>query len=350
MMVKIIVHESFHKGPGMHDVDRDFYIPIEHVNRVYCNIKDFDFNNIIYKAAVLNIKSKIEKANELEEVYGGGTETKGFDENDDKEELNRKLADFICKELNEAAADEIFSRGWIEPYKTVKTRVWSDCYHINEYYAPKESECCYDITDVFLNTPNIEEQYLSFISPDSWEDKQSYYGTDIQTVWAKKDHCKRIKELNEKIEQLERSLELIKGHIAHGNLQGKSFCKFILPYVKSTPHVNKKIDSVLTVIDSEFKLISHNEFYYHDKGLYPLNIALELNDTDLIFKLIEKGAYKLTAGNFYDRLNPCKYPLVHRYERLFEICDALHAKILRYNLGNDMEWVKQLPKEDPLII
>jgi hypothetical protein len=104
-------------------------------------------------------------------------------------------------------------------------------------------------------------------------------------------------------------------------------------------------------LDSAFKIISDNEYYHTRKVLYPLNIALELNDTDLIFELIEKGAYKLSTGYFYNRYNPWKYSLVvHRYERLFEICDALHAKILRYNLGNDMEWVKQIPKKDPLII
>lgn len=347
-MIKIFVHEISHLGESKYDSDRDLYYPCKTDIRIYCNKKEFDFSDIRYWKVVDSLKELIMSRQGEFEHYGYIGD---FYENHYRERPEDHLAKIICDDLNKVAGGVYFEVFNLEPYKTVKHRLnWDRYYH---YYAPKESECCYDITNVFLEAPSIYERYEMFLKQYALSyysvsiSKNPYYRRSVSPLSRELEIAKQITKLEIKLRKLDEELKKVQEICNAHNLRLEAFCKFIIPYIeKKIPFVNDVID----VYPKDFRVsvsFKEEDSSSYQSKFYPLNIALELKDKELMHKLIKHGAYKFSRGYFYDGKNEKKTPQKHTLECLLKLCDNEHYNLLKKNLKEHSEWNDELEAKFP---
>ena len=166
--IKIFVHEISHVSEGAFDRDREFYTTISSRIVVYCNREKLDFSDIRYWHVVEGLRRSIENQLIPYDHYGY---TGDFDENRNRERSNEVFAKEICDKLNSVTGEDSYEVYKLLPYKESQCRDWDK----NLYYDPKNSECCYDITSLFLRYPYLEERYDAFL-----KNNEVYYGYELR--------------------------------------------------------------------------------------------------------------------------------------------------------------------------
>lgn len=97
-MYKIFVHEICKIIGNGHDRDKEFYSTIQKKTRIYCNCQDC-FDNIRFWKVLDELKSIVCSAQETYDHYGYIGD---YDKNRCREDVNYKLANYICDKLNNA--------------------------------------------------------------------------------------------------------------------------------------------------------------------------------------------------------------------------------------------------------
>ena len=159
-------------------------------------------------------------------------------------------------------------------------------------------------------------------------------GYDIIAVARREEKLKRLKE----------ELKKVKEQLDISNLRVKAFCRFIVPYIEKTiPNVNDVVNMYPSMHKGSCCFVGQS-----GNSFYPLNVVLELEEKNMINKLIELGAYKLAEGSFKDLRNPDKYQTKHSLDRLFRYCcDDAHYNMLKKNFKENSEWNETLEKLFP---
>ena len=322
-MIKIFVHEISRAFEGQHDRDKEYYTPIKTEIHIYSNKKDLDFSDIRYWKVLEELKVSIGHYHGEFDHYGY---TGDFDENRYRERVNKVLAKEICDKLNHVTKGNYFEVFELEPYKSTQYRYWDR----NFYYNPKDSECCHDITNLFLKYPDVDERYKTYLKHD---------GHDGYTLIQEQAMVSNIQNLRVNIIEIEKKLNKLKEECDRFDKRRKTFCRFIAKEIDKEPLlVNDAIDikPSYSLIRCYFNGTDGNKFY-------PLNVALELLDKKMIHKLIENGAYKLAQGFFEDTRNKERGIFNHSYYVLLKYyCDNEHFNILRNTLQAQSEWTDEL--------
>ena len=317
-MIKIFVHEISRAFEGKHDRDKEYYTPIETRIHIYSNKKYLDFSDIRYWKILEELKVSIGHYHRDFDHYGY---TGDFDENNYRERADKVLAKEICEKLNHVTKGNYFEVYELEPYKVTQCRAWDK----NFYYNPKDSECCYDITKLFLGHPDVDERYKTYLKQD---------GHDGYTLIQEQEMVSNIQNLRVQIIEIEKKLNKLKEECDRFDKRRNTFCRFIAKEIDKTHLVNDVID-----IEPSYSLI---RCYFNGKDgykFYPLNVALELQDKKMINKLIENGAYKLAQGFFEDTRNKVRGRFNHSYYILLKYyCDNEHCKILRNMIQEQSAW------------
>ncbi len=328
--IKIFVHEISHASEGAHDRDREYYTPIHTAIHIYSNRAEFDFSDFRYWQVVEELKKTIESQQGSYNHYGY---TGDFDENHCRERTNEFLARIICEKLGGIMSDEQFEVYKLSPYKETQCRAWDK----NLYYDPQNSECCYEITDFFLQFPGIDGYYENFLRSN-----EVYYGyTLIQEHLLER----KLNEWNAKIIELKKELDKLQKECNDFNYRRTAFCSFILKHLDVDPPIVNDMIEISPV--PQFMIRPQ---FYGTKGcfFYPLNVALELGKKDIVHKLIDQGAYKLAEGYFEDIRNNVRGRFNHNLDVLLKYyCDDTHYNLLKKNLKDNFEWNDELEAKFP---
>lgn len=332
-MIKIFVHEISHASEGEHDRDKEFYTPIETRIHIYCNQEKVILTDMRYWSALEDIKKSILNVQGITNHYGY---TGDFDENRYRERANDVLANKICNNLNKVTKGNYFEVYKLEPFKITQCRHWDR----NLYYDPKKSECCFEITDIFLNFLGVDGYFQCFLNRR---------GHDVGEILINQYPLLhtfpiiREKEIEQKLIELKDELNKIQQECNVSNLRVKAFCRFLVPYIE------KKLPDVNEIIDMYPSCHMTSCYFLGEKGnaFYPLNVVLQLDERMMIHKLIEYGAYKLSNGSFYDARNKDKVQTKHSLHLLFSLCDDVHYNILKKNLKEHLEWSDELEAKYP---
>lgn len=333
-MIKIFVHEISHAFEGQHDRDKEYYTPIKTEIHIYSNKKDLDFSDIRYWKVLEELKVSIGHYHGEFDHYGY---TGDFDENRYRERVNKVLAKEICDKLNHVTKGNYFEVFELEPYKSIQCRSWDR----NFYYNPKDSECCYEITDLFLGFPGIDGRFQQFLNRRGW-DKGEILNHSYPILCT--EPIIREREIEHQLFELKEELKKVKEQLDISNLRVKAFCRFIVPYIEKTiPNVNDVVNMYPSMHKGSCCFVGQS-----GNSFYPLNVVLELEEKNMINKLIELGAYKLAEGSFKDLRNPDKYQTKHSLDRLFRYCcDDAHYNMLKKNFKENSEWNETLEKLFP---
>lgn len=334
--IKIFVHEISHVSEGAFDRDREFYTTISSRIVVYCNREKLDFSDIRYWHVVEGLRRSIEKQSVPYDHYGY---TGDFDVNRNRERSDEVFAKEICDKLNSVTGEDSYEVYKLLPYKESQCRDWDK----NLYYDPKNSECCYDITSLFLRYPYLEERYDAFLKKN-----EVYYGYKLrQEQVLQAEVYKIMAELNSKQQELKKLTESI-NKFDH---RRKGLCTFIAKHMSLDPtRVNEPIRLKQSRFDQSYNssgLIC--EFCGKECNVvYPLNIALELSDKQMIANLIDQGAYKLASGFFRDTKNNERKDFHHSIEIILKYyCNDLYYRKLKQNLKENSEWSEELEEKFP---
>lgn len=322
-MIKIFVYEISRAFEGQHDRDKEYYTPIKTEIRIYSNKKDLDFSDIRYWKVLEELKISIGHHHGEFDHYGYIGD---FDENNYRERVCKFLAKEICDKLNHVTKGNYFEVFELEPYKSTQCRYWDR----NLYYNPKDSECCHDITNLFLAYPDVDERYKTYLRHNRY---------DGYTLIQEQAMVSSIQNLRVQIIEIEKKLNKLKEECDKFDKRRQAFCRFIAKEIDKEPLLlNDVID-----IKPSYSLI---RCYFHgtdSNKFYPLNVALELRDKKMIHKLIENGAYKLAQGFFEDTRNTERGQFNHSYYILLKYyCDNEHCNILRDTLQAQSEWNDEL--------
>ena len=333
-MIKIFVHEISRALSGQNDRDGDYYTPIETRIHIYSNRKELDFSDIRYWKVLDELKVSIGKYHGDFEESGFAV---GFDKNKYRERANKVLAKEICDKLNYVTKGNYFELFDLEPYKATKSSYSLDEYL---YFNPKDSECCHEITDLLLGFPGIDEHFQKFLKRRGWDTceilRHSYPILYTYPII-------REVEIEQLLFELKEELNKVKEECNISNLRVKAFCRFIVPYIdKTIPNVNHSINMYPSTYKGNCCFVGKSS-----DSFYPLNVVLELEEKEMIHKLIEFGAYKLSEGCFKDLRNPDKYQMKHSIDQLLKYCDDYHFNILKKNLKENSAWNERLEKMFP---
>ena len=207
-MIKIFVHELCHAFPGQHDRDKDYYTPVNREIKVYSNKESLNFSDVRYWKAIEEIKRAIIGLNNGYDEY---IYTGDFDENNNRERPDKVLAQQICDKLNQVTSGTYFEVYNLEPYKMTQCRSWDK----NFYYDPLNSECCHDITNIFIDNLGVDDHYKQFLK------QRGQCGGDI----IKPSHpilCTepiiREREIESQLLQLQNELKDVQGLLNWGYL------------------------------------------------------------------------------------------------------------------------------------
>ena len=119
--------------------------------------------------------------------------------------------------------------------------------------------------------------------------------------------------------------------------------KFLKEKPETIPNVNDVVNMYPSMHKGSCCFVGQ-----YGNSFYPLNVVLELEEKNMINKLIELGAYKLAEGSFKDLRNPDKYQTKHSLDRLFRYCcDDAHYNMLKKNFKENSEWNETLEKLFP---
>lgn len=341
IMIKIFVHEiSRCSDMGCMDRDKEFYTPTESQVFVYCNKEKLDFSDERYWKVMEELKDLIQRSQGSYDVYGYVGD---YDENHYREKALPGLAQQICDRLNRVLGSDYFEVFHLEPYKVTQCRSWDK----NLYYDPKSSECCHDVTDIFLNDPGINGRFMQFLKRSGMikgsflVDPNSILNTRLQLREMQIND--EINKLNSEIISLQEELKEVQKTLALSNLRVKAYCRFLLPFIEKT--LNKVNDPV-----NMYPTLFFSSCFFSGKqtsSFYPLNVVLELKDKKMIHTLIEHGAYKMSDGFFKDTKTTEKFPFQHSLDSLLKYCDNEHINMLKNNFINNSEWNDELQAKFP---
>lgn len=334
-MYKIFVHEICQIIGNGQDRDKEFYSTIQKKTRIYCNCQDC-FDNIRFWKVLDELKSIVCSAQGTYDHYGYIGD---YDKNHCREKANDKLANYICDKLNNACDKKMFEPYYLGSYKHTQIRAWDT----NYYWAPWDSECRYDITDIFLNNISIENKYLSYLENIEYEGHFIYQ--------EEKKINLEINDINHKIWNLEKQISELKKQITtlenerrhlwnddcsvHRDLlvRLKCFLKFMVPYIEATfDKVNEPIRMYPSLGVSFCNFINEEG---KEDVFYPINVAFALKDKLLLHKLIENGACKFSKGTFRDQKKNTYIVDDHNLERICFFCDKPYIMIFKENSINN---------------
>lgn len=85
------------------------------------------------------------------------------------------------------------------------------------------------------------------------------------------------------------------------------------------------------------------------KSFYPLNVVMELGEKQMVYTMIEHGAFEIAEGAFIDTRNHERYNMQHSLDSLFRYCDAEHRNMLKDNLKRQNRWSEDLEAKYPYL-
>lgn len=333
-MIKIFVHQTSHASDqGCFDRDKEYYTPISHEIKIYSNKEKLDFSDPRYWKAIEEIKYMIRQHHGLEEHYGYIGD---FDEDNYREESYDFLAKEICEKLNQVTGGKYFEVLNLAPYKETQCRSWDK----NLYWDPKNSECCFDVTSFFLDFPGIDGYYTRFLNRNGY-DKCEILVHRYPTLHTQSQI--RERQIEEEIRKLHEELKNLQDMLNLSNLRVKAFCRFLVPYLEKTLD---KVNEIVKVFPSVHLSSCH---FSGKRGgsFYPLNVVLELDEKQMVYTLIESGAYEIADGAFIDTRNPKSRSQQHSFDSLFQYCDVKHRNMLKDNLKSQNRWNEDLEAKYP---
>lgn len=339
--IKIFVHTISNGGRSHRDKEGDWITPIWTRVNIYTNDPELDLSDIKYNNAITSIKYGIYGREQFDVILDDWwIAIRDESGRESKELADVSFAHNICDLLNNSIGKDLFEVFELKPYKILKlyNYNWIPVDSLKDvksyeykycllYYAPQESECCYEISSMFRNAITMDDinricngtlykhnyrvRFDEFSETDFYRNYRKDYGAD--------DLILKLERLEE--EELKIRAELKKMHLVENRIRIKRFCnafRYLFTW-KNNWRWNKDWNTPRTLmysllpddfipISSLLKagcnfILDNNEtvqFGQFKNVIYPLNIAYELESQSFFCDLINRRYFKFSCGHFAD--------------------------------------------------